>query len=1015
MSLSIGTLVGYLQLDDSNFNRKADNADRKLNALKLHLEALKRENPKISVEVDAQTAKIDELKIKIADLKAQAAKGADVRVDIVQAMVDLDRVQSKVRELHGKTIKVDVDDRAAVAKLDGLAKKTNGLSALMTGVLTLGPALIPITAAAGGLVAALGAPIAAAGGGGTLYALIAGQAVKSTEKQSKAIDALKKKVDAAQVSLNKASTPAGRKSAAVTLAADTAAYNAALAKLNPQQQAFLKAQAAMGKSFTTLLHTAGPSVFGPLTLGMDLLAKDMPKVAPVLKSVSGALTDLMRELSHSGALDSFTGFLAKFSGPSIRSAGQILGNIAAGVGAIGMAFMPVGQSVSKSLLDWSEGFAKVGSSKGLSDFVGYVQREGPQVAHTLAAVGRAVGQLVRDLAPLGDLSLKFIHGVANAVTFLAKLPGASVLLELAAAGVGISKAVSLLAKIPGAGGLLGSIGGKAALGAGVKIAGKSVVPVYVTNPGFGGGLPGGGGRDGGSKIPPWLSASPYLLPLLTSGDSGPAAPSVQQRNSLWAVLNHQTGHTNDPANPSSFMSMLAGSNPARALAMLKQAASTAGVPWASAKNSGAFKDWVAQINQAIKSQKGLNDLLLGPALPTYTKRLKSLPPVVQTAVKTPGAVQSISQVSTLAKAYHLTPKQIVTLARLTGAQGSMTDIRALAKAYGLTPKQVRTIIDLQGAGPALSAIAKVKAELASVPRSISTQYYVTQTTGINKRGKHATGGLLVGPGTGTSDSIPLLGSNGEFMVSAAAVRRYGVGLFEDLNAMRLATGGSVSNPKSAAHQRALAHARQNLRRTRLEVELKDAQTKLKHYQNILSQADAFASAFAPNVFAAGLPTTKDVTVPGGVSTQVINGQVVTTRGAGTTKTVNLSNQQILADMLRYAKQQKAQDVTLAKNIKKLKAEGLSKSVIEQMQAAGPAGIAQINALASGTKADVRQFNSLNTAAQNALNQAGAQGVAGQSYQKLKNQQVQEQTIVNGIQKAFKHMKLHVAGTNLRLV
>ena len=31
---------------------------------------------------------------------------------------------------------------------------------------------------------------------------------------------------------------------------------------------------------------------------------------------------------------------------------------------------------------------------------------------------------------------------------------------------------------------------------------------------------------------------------------------------------------------------------------------------------------------------------------------------------------------------------------------------------------------------------------------------------------HAAGGPIVGPGTGTSDSIPLMGSNGEFMVNA---------------------------------------------------------------------------------------------------------------------------------------------------------------------------------------------------------------------------------------------------------
>lgn len=59
------------------------------------------------------------------------------------------------------------------------------------------------------------------------------------------------------------------------------------------------------------------------------------------------------------------------------------------------------------------------------------------------------------------------------------------------------------------------------------------------------------------------------------------------------------------------------------------------------------------------------------------------------------------------------------------------------------------------------------------------------------------GGPVAGPGTGTSDSIPALISNGEYVVRAAAVRRYGVGMFDRLNAMRLASGGSPGYTPSA--------------------------------------------------------------------------------------------------------------------------------------------------------------------------------------------------------------------------
>jgi SLT domain-containing protein len=56
----------------------------------------------------------------------------------------------------------------------------------------------------------------------------------------------------------------------------------------------------------------------------------------------------------------------------------------------------------------------------------------------------------------------------------------------------------------------------------------------------------------------------------------------------------------------------------------------------------------------------------------------------------------------------------------------------------------------------------------------------------------ATGGPIHGPGGPTADRIPLWGSDGEFMMSAAAVDRYGEPLFEALNAQRLAAGGPVT-------------------------------------------------------------------------------------------------------------------------------------------------------------------------------------------------------------------------------
>ncbi|MFC0976031.1 tape measure protein [Pasteurella multocida] len=77
----------------------------------------------------------------------------------------------------------------------------------------------------------------------------------------------------------------------------------------------------------------------------------------------------------------------------------------------------------------------------------------------------------------------------------------------------------------------------------------------------------------------------------------------------------------------------------------------------------------------------------------------------------------------------------------------------------------------------------------------------------------ATGGYITGPGTGTSDSIPARLSNGEYVIRAASVSRYGVDFLHAINRGQLrkySTGGLVSMPKvSASREPGLTQAMQD--------------------------------------------------------------------------------------------------------------------------------------------------------------------------------------------------------------
>jgi len=105
----------------------------------------------------------------------------------------------------------------------------------------------------------------------------------------------------------------------------------------------------------------------------------------------------------------------------------------------------------------------------------------------------------------------------------------------------------------------------------------------------------------------------------------------------------------------------------------------------------------------------------------------------------------------------------------------------------LAGKKGATVADVVAAGinwPTLVSIAPHFAkQIKAIPGSSA---FVKD---MKERGVAlARGGLLQGPGTSTSDSIPLWGSTGEYMVKAAAVAKYGVKFMDAVNEGRLPAG-----------------------------------------------------------------------------------------------------------------------------------------------------------------------------------------------------------------------------------
>lgn len=126
-------------------------------------------------------------------------------------------------------------------------------------------------------------------------------------------------------------------------------------------------------------------------------------------------------------------------------------------------------------------------------------------------------------------------------------------------------------------------------------------------------------------------------------------------------------------------------------------------------------------------------------------------------------------------------------------------IKAMIAEMHLTPKLVKTLFQAETKA-ALTGIAAVDRAIAGIPRTVPVHINVTRSTNANlaeqgaltnPKGK-AGGGHITGAGGPTSDSIPAWLSNGEYVMRAAAVQHYGLGMMHAVNAGRFADGGPVA-------------------------------------------------------------------------------------------------------------------------------------------------------------------------------------------------------------------------------
>ncbi|QIN95180.1 tape measure protein [Stenotrophomonas phage vB_SmaS_DLP_3] len=130
--------------------------------------------------------------------------------------------------------------------------------------------------------------------------------------------------------------------------------------------------------------------------------------------------------------------------------------------------------------------------------------------------------------------------------------------------------------------------------------------------------------------------------------------------------------------------------------------------------------------------------------------------------------------------------------------GIQTAQQAAASAQVITAKTTEsTAAVAANATTAASGAAASQASIPYVGPVLAIAAMIAMLAAVRGISKKKDGGAISGPGTGTSDSVPILASNGEYMIKASSVRQYGVGFLDAVNEGSL---DARKSPMGATHK-----------------------------------------------------------------------------------------------------------------------------------------------------------------------------------------------------------------------
>lgn len=396
MTLTVGELVGFIDLDPSGADQGAAETEATLTRLQRGTDGRLR---------DLRGRFVSEAAAIGAAVGSGVGDGVEAGTEQAEGSLDelgeaLDEVEESADRAEGSAGEVGAALRDDVG--DGAERAEGNVAGLARALVGLG-AGAPAVAAVGVAVGGLAAAGAAAGAGVKAFTAAAKPQLESV---TGAYDLYSAAQDAA--------SEGGKKAAEAQQA-----YTDALADMPPATRATAKSFIGLKEDVSDWSDSLSSTTMPVFTKGIELLRDLLPLLTPFVKGAASAFGEFLDEVRvgvESKPFQKFAADMGAASGPALSNFLTVLKNIGVGFGGILAAFMPMSAGMSGGLADLSARFAAfgagLGQSKGFEQFLDYA-RTG---ATTLGNLGAAALKLLVAVAPLLGTTALLASGFADLIS-----------------------------------------------------------------------------------------------------------------------------------------------------------------------------------------------------------------------------------------------------------------------------------------------------------------------------------------------------------------------------------------------------------------------------------------------------------------------------------------------------------------------------------------------------------------------------------------------------------------------